>query len=355
MNNQVHPQKNLSIALDVRGASEPFSGVQVCIRQVVHCLGERDDVNLTLLGKIKDSFSSHFGSLRIKPSVGRFDIVSGLDAKLPFWARGRVESVVIHDIAVLTHSGFSSERFRQRYRNRLLNLNQRVKLMFTPSKHVKREVIREFHIPADKIHVLPWGVSSQFHPSPISEVAERLKKYNLYPGYILFVGVVQTRKNVSLLLDIFSELKHVIPDVRLVIVGGIGYQGKENLESRIQSMSDVRWLRDVSQEELPYIYAGANHLLFPSEHEGFGLPTLEAMACGIPVVAANGGALPEVVGKAGLLCDTGSTRYFVEACQSMINNRDQRSAFVSKSLARSQQFTWEKTVDQFVTQLKAIH
>jgi len=320
----------------------------VCIQNVASSMKKRSDVKLSLLVRLKEYLRSQSKTDGIRFCVGYFDVLCGLDARLPWMCRGKVEAIVIHDLAVLTHPGLSSESFRQRYRKRLTDLCRRVDLIFVPSRFVQGEVNREISFAQEKVCVVPWGVSEKYISDRKSNGPSKLERYGLSPGYVLFVGVVQVRKNVSLLLDVFSELRRFMNDAKLVIVGGLGYQGQINLSDRIGSMAGVHWLRGVSQEDMPVLYSEANHLLFPSIHEGFGLPALEAMACGTPVVAVNGGALPEVVGDSGIICDSRDTHSFVDSCRLLLTNPERRNYFSQKSVQRAKLFSWEKSTDMIV-------
>jgi glycosyltransferase involved in cell wall biosynthesis len=204
----------------------------------------------------------------------------------------RDQVLTIHDLSPLEHPGWFRASFALWYRLFLPILAKRVRRVFTPSEYVKQKVIRRFGI-VDVI-VTPNGVNhSLFHPDAAQT------KFDLPESYVLMVSTLEPRKNLTLLLQAWREIKDELKKTCLVIVGMNGNVFRSvDLE---QDMERVHFLGYVDDETLAGLYANATLFVLPSQDEGFGLPALEAMASGTPVVVSNGGALPEIVGEAGMI------------------------------------------------------
>jgi len=179
-----------------------------------------------------------------------------------------------------------------------------------------------------------------------ADTKSSLDQFNLtYRQYFLLLGTLEPRKNISTVLEAFLNLPRAVrQQCPLVIVGMRGWHTSE-LEKKLASLvkvGEVRVLGYLSDLDLRYILAGAMALLYPSIYEGFGLPPLEAMACGIPVIASNVSAIPEVVADAGILVDPYAPEQFSNAMMTIIDSPTIRSSYASKSLSRSRMFGWDK-------------
>jgi alpha-1,3-rhamnosyl/mannosyltransferase len=218
--------------------------------------------------------------------------------------------------------------------------------IITDAEFIRQEFIQHFNYPADRITAIPLGVSESFSSYSQEETSAILVKNNLkHSKYILAVGTLEPRKNLTVTVDAFlllpKELRQQYP---LVIAGSKGWL-LEGLEKKIISLikyGEIRLIGYVHQDELPHLIAGALTLVFPSLYEGFGLPPLEAMACGVPVIASNSSSIPEVVGDTGILLNSNNTQGFADAMQSLIEDPQLRAMLSQKALERSKQFTWEK-------------
>ncbi len=223
---------------------------------------------------------------------------------------------------------------------------KRANHIVTDAEFIRQEFIQHFNYPADRITAIPLGVSESFSSYSQEETSATLIKNNLkHSKYILAVGTLEPRKNLTVAIDAFlllpKELRQQYP---LVIAGSKGWL-LEGLEKKINSLikhGEIRLIGYVHQDELPHVIAGALTLVFPSIYEGFGLPPLEAMACGVPVIASNSSSIPEVVGDTGILLNSNDTQGFADAMQSLIEDPQRRAILSQKALERSKQFTWEK-------------
>jgi glycosyltransferase involved in cell wall biosynthesis len=205
-------------------------------------------------------------------------------------------------------------------------------------------------VPEDKIEIIPLGVNPTLRPLPQNEIEPILKKFGLeHKNYVLFVGTLQPRKNIPRLIDAFALLKKKgrIED-KLAIVGGKGWIWKP-ITDKIRSAglgNEVRFLDYVDNDDLHKLYCGAKLLTLPALYEGFGLPPLEAMACGTPTVVSNVSSLPEVVGDAGVLVDPNSIESIAEGITRLVTDDRLRMELGAKSLVQAKKFSWEQTAQK---------
>ncbi|MCS6963884.1 glycosyltransferase family 1 protein [Thermoflexus sp.] len=219
---------------------------------------------------------------------------------------------------------------------------QRAAGILTISQAAREDLIRLWKLPPERIGVAYPGVDLRFRPLPEGEVATFRARHGLPEQFILYVGTLEPRKNLEILLDAIARLS---PPVPLILVGGRGW--KPAFLSRLQMLERegrARWIGFVPDTELPLWYNAATLFVYPSRYEGFGMPPLEAMACGTPVIAARASSLPEVVGEAGLLIDPDDVEGWAEGIRTLLRDGALREALRAQGLARAQQFTWEATV-----------
>jgi glycosyltransferase involved in cell wall biosynthesis len=253
----------------------------------------------------------------------------------------RNQALTIHDLSPLEHPEWFRGSFASWYRLFLPMLAKQVQVIFTPSEYMKKKIMRRFGV--KHVIVTPNGVdASVFHPGA------KQTRGAIRGKYILFVGSIQPRKNLVGLLAAWREIKDEFRDLWLVIAGGTGSS------FRAQKFIDderVRFMNYVSEDALPGLYAGAELFVLPSLDEGFGLPALEAMACGTPVLVSNGGALPAVVGDAGLIFDLAEPGALVTSLKCCLQNKALRMSLKEKGPARARTFSWQRTAQLIWTQL----
>ena len=248
----------------------------------------------------------------------------------------RDQVLTIHDLSPLEHPEWFQGSFAAWYRLFLPILARRVRKVFAPSEYVKQKVIMRFGI--KNVTVTPNGIDpSMFHPGA------KQKEFDLPKCYILFVGSLELRKNLDLLLHAWNEIENDFKETWLIIVGTSGNVFKA--VSLPHKMERVRFLGYVEDETLAGLYANATLFVLPSQDEGFGLPALEAMASGTPVIVSNGGALPEIVGKAGLIFCLSNPVGLKNALRECLSNAKLRSALKEKGLVRAHQFFWKTTAE----------
>jgi glycosyltransferase involved in cell wall biosynthesis len=208
--------------------------------------------------------------------------------------------------------------------------------VFTPSGYVKHKVEKRFDI--HNVIVTPNGVDvSRFHPEAKQDT------FTLPTRYILFIGTLQPRKNLQLLLQAWHTIKGEFDDLWLLVAGGVTPVFKT-----LEFVADerVRFLGYVSDADLSGLYAHATLLVLPSLEEGFGLPALEAMACGTPVIVSNAGALPEVVGDAGLIFEVSKVDDLIGAIREALCDSKLRLVLRERGLARAKTYSWQQSAER---------
>jgi len=218
------------------------------------------------------------------------------------------------------------------------------------SECTKRDAVRLYEINEAKIQVIYPGVSGHFHPASSKAITDIRQKYALPEHFILSVSSIEPRKNLNALLEAFHHLLATC-DLHLVLVGKKGWL-YESFFRRLQELgleNQVLFTGYVPDEDLPAIYSAASVFVFPSLYEGFGLPVLEAMACGVPVVCSDTSSLPEVVGDAGIMVAPHNIRALVQAIEWVLTNESKCQEMRTKGLQQASKFTWEKTAREALT------
>lgn len=230
---------------------------------------------------------------------------------------------------------------------------RRADFLITDAESVRLEVIRHFGWPADRIAAVPLGVDPIFRPRPGADLRPFLHRYGLpESGYTLYVGTIEPRKNLERLLAAYEALPAALRQRwPLVLAGSRGWRS-EKIHDRLRKGAAAGWVQYldfVAQHDLPLLYAGARLFAYPSLYEGFGLPPLEAMASGIPVVTSNVSSLPEVVGTAAMMVEPHDVAALTAALKRALEDDDWRVAAIELGLARAAKLGWAECIENTVS------
>ncbi|MFA0762044.1 MAG: hypothetical protein HZLCBSQH_002157 [Candidatus Fervidibacterota bacterium] len=215
------------------------------------------------------------------------------------------------------------------------------------SEATKQDLMRQLGVPSERISVVLPYAEARWSPRPDAKEAVR-HLYGLEGEFLLFVGVAKPNKNIGRLLEAFAKVRRKHPEAQLVVVGFI-LPFWEETRRLLRAEAGVRWLQYVPDEHLAFLYSACRGFVSPALNEGFGLPLLEAMACGAPVIAGNTGAQPEVVGDAGILVDPHQTEAIAEAMEALWEDEALRAQLRRRSLERARLFTPQRTLEQLLS------
>lgn len=258
--------------------------------------------------------------------------------------------VTVHDIAWIrfpeTHPVTRVNALNKYFENGINN----AAALITDSFFVKNELIHEFGISSEKINTIPLGVNPVYQPLNELQTTLCLGKFNLkYKKFFLTLGTLEPRKNLKLVLNAFNSLpQHIRQQYPLVIVGVKGWEthSLEKLINPLVSLGHVKVLGYLHENELHQVLASASVLVYPSLYEGFGLPPLEAMAAGTPVICSNVSAIPEVTGQAAILIDPNDVDELNQKMQQIINDSELKNQMIIKGIQQASTFTWENCAMQ---------
>lgn len=271
-----------------------------------------------------------------------FDLFHGTNYEIPLWSQ-RPTVVTIHDLSLLLHSEFHEKRLTWRGRWRLPLMAKKASKIITPSTSVKTEVCEAFGVDPEKVTVTPEA------PRPVfkrREDPELLRRLGIDGDFILFVGTIEPRKNLRRLVEAFGRVMHGTElTAKLVIAGGLGW-----LMDDFGSFIKEKGVEDrvcltgyLEDEELCGLYSACTAFVYPSLYEGFGLPPLEAMACGAPVVTSRIASLKETVGDAARLVDPNDVEDLASAMVEMLTDGRVREHYAEAGKNHVKEFTWEQT------------
>jgi len=252
--------------------------------------------------------------------------------------------VTIHDIVPIEHPEWFRTSATAYYRLLLPLLVRQVRKLITDSHYSKERIVKRLNVPGEKITVIPLGVGETFRPVSQDVISQLLAKLGVANSYLLTLGSFEPRKNLKRLFLAWKVICDKYPDFDLVVTGLPSASSRGTGFSEIPDRAQL--IGYSADQDLPALYSGARAFVLPSLYEGFGLPPLEAMACGTPVIVSDTTSLPEVVGDAGMYCNPYDIDDMAQAMRRMIEDRDLRASLREKGLQRAKSFSWDHTAQE---------
>lgn len=259
---------------------------------------------------------------------------------------GRTRSIItVHDLSFLKYPEFFSAR--KNFWHKMVNVKKllhKFDVIAAVSENTRRDIVELCDVSPDKIKVIYSGVGNEYTNLSKSQIQN---KYNLPDKFILYLGTIEPRKNVDGIIRAFGALR----DYKLVIAGEKGWKSKNIYQEWKNSefKDDIMFLGYVDREDKPYLYNLASVFVYPSFYEGFGLPPLEAMACGCPVVAGYSSSLPEVAGDAALMVDPYNINDIARALEAILTDEELKNSLIERGLKQAKKFSWDKAAREYLT------
>lgn len=362
----------MRIAIDAHSVGTGLGGNESYATNLVEALAEIDDVNRYTLYVTRreavERFSNRWPNFSVRATLPHTPLIRiplTLSAELrrnpvdvlhvqftapPFSPCPVVVS--IHDLSFEHLPKTFKWRSRKQLRITVRRSAREAAQVIALSEYARNDIIDTYRVSPEKVSVIPLAAPAHFRPVNDEQELQRVRQtYGIEGDYILSVGAIQPRKNLSRLVTAYSRLRRANPEgklPRLVLVGKCAWLYDETLRTikELEVSNSVVLTGYVPEADLPALYSGALCFVYPSYFEGFGLPPLEAMKCGAPVIVGNKTSLPEVVGDAGLLVDPFEVDDIAAAIEKVISDSNLRAQLRVKGLERAKLFDWRETARQ---------
>ncbi|KQW31334.1 mannosyltransferase [Rhizobium sp. Root274] len=267
---------------------------------------------------------------------------------LPQFGGRRV--VTFHDLSPFRFPDCNEPQTIRILQNAMKQSARVADVIITDAEFNRQETASFFSWPLEKVHAVPLACSPEFAPRSESEIRETLAKYDLHAGgYSLFVGTIEPRKNLLVLLAAYSRLPDAVRRRWPLVLSGYKGWRNETIQQQIRDAELQGWARYLGflpAQDLPLLYSGARLFTFPSKYEGFGLPILEAMASGVPVVCSNSSSLPEVAGDAALTCDPAAVEILTDHIYRGLEDEQWREQAIAKGFVQVSTFSWQRCAEK---------
>lgn len=280
----------------------------------------------------------------------RADITHFFNYIVPFGVKSKTV-VTVHDMVLHAYPETMRSRTRRLLQLRLETSMRRADCIVTDSEFSKREIETYYPAYAHKVQVVYCGVDTAvFHPAEDAKAIRRMQhRQGIAGDYFLYLGTLEPRKNLIRLIEAYGILCQKRRDLpKLVLAGGKGwlYDDIFSAAERLCPRGQVLFPDYIPAADLPLLYAGAAAFVFPSLYEGFGMPPLEAMACGTPVITSAAASLPEVAGEGAMLVDPCSAEEIADAMQTVLDDTAMRQQLRQRGLERAKLFSWENAAEK---------
>lgn len=328
----------MAILVNARFLSRRVTGVE----RYAHAITSRLGAHVHLVRPpVEGNAAGHcWEQIGLPAQMGRGDLLWSPANTGPLLVSRQV--VTVHDVSPLDHPEWFHPRFAAWYRFLVPRLARRARHVLTVSEFSKRRIVARLGVDERRVTVVPCGVDPLFGSISSSDAASYAAAHGLrHDGYVLAVGTLEPRKNLPALLRAWTAVGPHVPPFTLVIVGTTG---RQFAEANLGSLpSTVRLTGAVDDAALACLYAGARALVMPSRYEGFGLPVLEAMASGVPVIATDAGALPEVTGGAALLVPPDDEGALAQTIGQLLTTPALASELRVRGMTRAAAFSWDRS------------
>jgi glycosyltransferase involved in cell wall biosynthesis len=288
---------------------------------------------------------------RLQPDVCHFtNSIAPLQAPCPI-------VITLHDMSLFVHARLHPLKSRLAVRPIVPLVARRAAAIITVSQHAKREIVAGLRVAPEKVHVIYEAAAPQYQAIADAAELDRVRRrYRLQKPFVLYVGTIEPRKNLARLVQAFAQTQRQNPELELILAGQLGWQYGSLLKTieELQLGSAIRRLGYVPDEDLPALYNLARVLAFPSLYEGFGLPVVEAMACGTPVLTSNGSSLVEIAAGAACLVDPREERAIADGLLRLSLDDDWHSELRAAGLARAAEFSWRQAAEETVRVYDAV-
>ena len=280
----------------------------------------------------------------IEKFLGEVDVFHSSDwTQPPVRSQSTKRVTTVHDMIAYLFPSSSHPKIVSNQKRRLKIVKAEVDAIITDSETTKEDLVKFLEIPQEKVTVVYLASSVIFKPQDDDKVKEVLEKYKIKKPYILSVATWEPRKNIQKLVDVFEKIQKENPNLSLVLTGKHGWGQDPSFKDNDRIVSTGFIPRD----DLTALYSGCRVFVYPSLYEGFGLPILEAMACGTPVITSNNSSMTEIAKDAAILVDPRSESQIKRAIEMVLNlNLDSYQKMVNASLNRARQYTWIKTAKE---------
>jgi glycosyltransferase involved in cell wall biosynthesis len=264
---------------------------------------------------------------------------------------------IIYDLSFMLFNEFSNSKNSELLLKQVPKSISKSDKIITISQNSKQEIINHYKVNPAKIEIVNPAIKHAVYRPASKQSIDRVKtKYGIKGQYILYTGTLEPRKNIVGILEGYSALpKNILSSYKLVLAGGKGWLDDE-IEEKLTELKGLNIIRTgyVADEDLPALYSGATVFVYPSFYEGFGMPPLEAMACGTPVITSNNSSLPEVVGEAGIMIDAKDTKALTKSIEKVISSKKLQNEMIKKGIVQAKKFSWEKSAKKLYRLIQSI-